>query len=417
MTEGKNESAMLQELGVLGFSPEDITLIIQTHGWTVRALYDAVKGLLDQGQASKTSVRTAFEELHPELFEAPPGSELLSLFRPLDRFDQQEISWLVAGLIPKGQITTLASDGGIGKTGCWIALSAAVSAGTACFLDPPGTTRSPGKVLFLSSEDSVRVVLKKRLCAAGANLQNIVSPDFASDRLGSLRGLKFGSEELRTVLASIRPALCIFDPIQGFIPHGINMGDRGSMRDCMAPLITLGEQYGTAFLIVCHTNKRQNASSRDRMADSADLWDISRSVLMMGRTGEPGISYLSHEKSNYGPLQETRLFSVNASGILQPQGFTWKRDRDFIQEKASSHAPLREDCKAWIVHQLEESGGQLPIQELSLAASRFGFTDKTLERAKKDLSDAGTISRRSSGFGADKKWMIELTVSPEPLSA
>ena len=82
----------------------------------------------------------------------------LSLFRTLDTFEAQEAEWLVSGLIPKGQITTLASDGGIGKTSAWVALAAAISAGKSCFLDPEGTVRKPGKVLFLSSEESVKVV-------------------------------------------------------------------------------------------------------------------------------------------------------------------------------------------------------------------------------------------------------------------
>lgn len=99
------------------------------------------------------------------------------------------------------------------------------------------------------------------------------------------------------------------------------------MRDCMAPLISLGEETGTTFIVVCHTNKRPKASGRDRIADSADLWDVSRSVLMAGYTEDQGVRYLSNEKNNYTTLQETLLFTIDNSGQAHAEGTSWKRDR------------------------------------------------------------------------------------------
>ena len=81
---------------------------------------------------------------------------------------------------------------------------------------------------------------------------------------------------MEKIIRAIKPDLCIFDPLQGYIPTEINMGSRNAMHSCLAPLITLGEELGTAFLIVCHTNKRTGAYDRSRLADSADIWDIAR---------------------------------------------------------------------------------------------------------------------------------------------
>ncbi len=80
---------------------------------------------------------------------------------------------------------------------------------------------------------------------------------------------------MERVLRYFRPALCVFDPIQGFTPPHVNMGSRNEMRDCTAQLIAIGEDINTTALIVCHTNKRKGACGRDRIADSADIWDIS----------------------------------------------------------------------------------------------------------------------------------------------
>lgn len=331
----------------------------------------------------------------------------LSCFKTLDTFEEEEATWLVPGWIPEGQITLMAADGGIGKTTAWCNLITAISSGKPCFLDPPGHKREPQFVAFLTTEDSVRKKLKKKLRIAGANMGNILTPDFLQDKNGLLRNLKFGSKEMERFIRYYKPALCVFDPVQGFIPPELNMGSRNAMRDCMAPLITLGEEVGTTFLVVCHTNKRKGASGRDRVADSADLWDISRSVLMAGYTEEQGVRYLSNEKNNYDQLQETVLFSIDADGQIVHEGTSWKRDREYMQEAAVNFsAPKREDCKEWLLHTLDENGGSLATNELQDKSKVAGYSFSTLRRAKDELKRDGQIKYISTGSsrGGDKVW-------------
>lgn len=209
-------------------------------------------------------------------------NSFLCAFKPLSEFQEQPAEWLIPGWIPRGQITLLAADGGVGKTTLWCNIAAAVSSGRASILDPPDIHREPGLVAFLTTEDSVRKKLKRKLRIAGADEQHVITPDFQDDAHGALRRLKFGSREMEAFIRHFRPALCIFDPLQGFVPPDVNMASRNGMRDCMAPLVALGEEAGTSFIVVCHSNKRKGASGRDRIADSADLWDIARSVLMAG---------------------------------------------------------------------------------------------------------------------------------------
>lgn len=340
----------------------------------------------------------------------PPAEEdpFLSCFKPLDTFDEEEATWLVPGWIPEGQITLMAADGGIGKTTLWCNLIAAISSGTRCILDPPGHTRTAQRVAFLTTEDSVRKKLKKKLRLAGANMGNIITPDFLADKEGVLRGLKFGTTEMERFIKHFRPALCVFDPVQGFVPPDINMGSRNAMRDCMAPLISLGEETGTTFLVVCHTNKRPKASGRDRIADSADLWDVSRSVLMAGYTEDQGVRYLSNEKNNYSQLQETLLFTINEDGQAQAEGTSWKRDREYTQESvANVAAPKREDCKDWILRELDASDIAIPSKDLENRAKLAGYSYITLRRAKDDLKKAGEIKFFQTGGAKDKVWHIQ----------
>lgn len=337
----------------------------------------------------------------------PAPDPFLSCFKTIDCFDEEEAAWLVPGWIPEGQITLVAADGGIGKTTVWCHLIAALSSGSRCMLDPPGYQRQPKRVAFLTTEDSVRKKLRKKLRLAGARMDNIITPDFLADKDGLLRGLKFGSPKIDQFVRHFRPALCVFDPVQGFVPPDINMGSRNAMRDCMAPLVSLGEECGTTFLVICHTNKRKGASGRDRIADSADLWDVSRSVLMAGYTEEQGIRYLSNEKNNYAPLHETLLFSIDPSGQAKAEGTTWKRDREFAQEAAfHMGAPKREDCKALILRALDEAGGTLPSKELEEKAKRAGYSTGTLRRAKDELKQSEAVKYEQTGSAQDKVWHV-----------
>ena len=334
-------------------------------------------------------------------------------FRSLADFQEQTATWLIPGWIPEGQITLLAADGGVGKTSLWCDFAAAISSGRPCILDPPAIRRDPGLVAFLTTEDSVRKKLKRKLRLAGANEGNIITPDFQGDKDGSLRKLKFGTDEMAQFIRHFKPKFCIFDPIQGFVPPEINMGNRNAMRDCMAPLVSLGEEVGTSFLVVCHSNKRKGASGRDRIADSADLWDIARSVMMAGYTETEGVRYLSNEKNNYDGLQETRLFSIDNDGRPHLEGTSWKRDREYQQDAADARsAPKRDDCKDFIVNRIETAGGCMTAKSLESLANSAGYSPRTIRRAREDLQRDGTLTYERGKNGSHAPWELRLSSYP-----
>lgn len=343
-------------------------------------------------------------------YEPKADDPFLNCFKLLDDFEEEEATWYVPGWIPENQISTLASDGGVGKTTMWVNILAARSRGVPCLLDPPGYKCDPQLVAFLTTEDSVKRKLRKKLREAGANLKNIITPDFQADAAGALRDLKFGAPGLTQFIRHFRPKLCVFDPLQGFVPPDINMGSRNAMRDCLAPLIPLGEECGTTFLIICHTNKRKGAYGRDRIADSADLWDLSRSVLMAGFTDEQGVRYLSNEKNNYSELQRTVLFTIDDKGQAVHAGTSWKRDREYMQESVEAGTKSKkDDCMEFLLSALREAGGSMPTKELENRATDEGYSCKTVRNAKNILKEAGHIRYSQKGDNTQKAWYVSLS--------
>ena len=324
------------------------------------------------------------------------------LLVPLSDVQEKMAEWLVPGYMPRGQINIWAGDGGSGKTAAWCGLVAAISTGQKVFFEndvPDEFIKSaPEKIIFFSSEDSLEYTLKARLRKAGANMDNIYSVSLKDERFSQI---KFNSQLLKDLIREVRPALVVFDPLQAFIPPEIQMGQRNAMRNCLNPLIGLGEEYGTTFLIIVHTNKRQGTYGRNRIADSADVWDIARSVMIVGQTQEKDIRYMSHEKCNYGELQSTALFTIT-DGVAEFKEYTDRRDADFVRERdfAAYQAPQRQDAEKFIIDYLKN--GKQKTADLDEAAKAAGISKNTLGRAKTKLRERNILGMKSVGYGQDK---------------
>ena len=318
----------------------------------------------------------------------------------MNDIEEREPEWLVPQYIPKGQTTLIAGDGGSGKTMAWCGLAAAVSSGNKVFFDavPEDFARDkPQKVLFFSSEDSIEYTLRARLRKAGANLNNIFSASLRDDAFSEI---KFNAPLLKEIIVEIKPALVIFDPLQAFLPPDVQMGQRNAMRNCLSPLIGMGEEFKCTFLIVVHTNKRQGVYGRNRVADSADIWDIARSVLIVGQT-QDGKRYLSHEKSNYGEPGQTAIFTID-DDVARFEEYSDKKDQDFVRERDFNayQAPQREDAAKFILDFLKN--GKKPTADLDEAAKAAGISKSTLGRAKTKLRERGLLGGKSEGFGNNK---------------
>ena len=329
----------------------------------------------------------------------------------MDKAEEKRPEWLIMDYIPKNQITTIAGDGGSGKTTMWCAIAAAVSRGEYWYLsdDYPFDNEpdKPQKVMFFSAEDSYEYTLKRRLRKSGAVLENIMTIDLADDRF---KDIKFDSEYLEMLVAEHRPTLLIFDPIQAFLDSNVRMGERNAMRSSLAPLAGFGKKYGCTTLIVVHSNKQSGVWGRKRIADSADIWDISRSVLMVGETDQKGVRYLSHEKSNYGKTADTVLFSI-ADDVIEIKGKTQQKDKDFVDKHIynTRQAPRLEEAKEFICDFLKD--GEKETAELDGMAKAAGITRETLKNAKAELSKNKQIKYHAIGFGKDKKFYCSLIAS------
>lgn len=250
-----------------------------------------------------------------ETFSKDPGVKKLS------EIEEEKIEWLVPEYIPRGSISVIAGEDNYGEfniSDILCALAAAISTGRNTFLLNPEIQGNSGEckpehVLFFSGRDSIEDTLIRKLRKNDANLENVYAMDVTDKKFSKL---KFTGVFLEQLLQEYRPTLCIFDPVQDFLPNGVKMNVKNAVRKCIAPLVELGEKYGTAFLIVVHTDNQRPIPGRKKISNSADIWNIGRSVLRVGKTEEKDINYIFHEKSDYGQLCKTVLYRVEDERVI-----------------------------------------------------------------------------------------------------
>ena len=240
------------------------------------------------------------------------------------------------------------------------------------------------------------------LLAAGADMNRVLclTADDYFQRTGQPLTLK--DEALAKFAAKAGPLLLIVDPLQSFLPSDVEMASRNQMRSALLPLRAIASKQGCAVLIVMHSNKKQGVSGRARLADSSDIWDMARSVLMMGRAKNDGKIYLSHEKSSYARPQQTVLLhidDVEVEGVKTARavfdGYTDKKDADFIEERRVRTAETRQDPRSAILNVLSESrlGSMANPQLKSAVLQEIKCSEATYKRSYAELVRDGDIAK------------------------
>lgn len=328
----------------------------------------------------------------------------------LCEIEEKPIEWLITNYIPKNEVTILCGDGGTGKDFVSSAITSAISSGEQVFFESEEEylkqQRKPQKVLFLSSEEDISKVTKRKIKLQGKTIEKNIYVLGAENE--HTYKIKIGSKELERVIHNIKPQLVIIDPIQAFLPPNTNMSDKTTMRDFMGGLKALAVKEDTTFLLLAHTNKRESYG-RQRVGDSAEIWDASRCVFILGKVDD-NTRYLSQEKNNLSKTQPTVLFEI-FNGQVIFKGITDKKDKDFVSNNfGKSKTSQREEMSKLLLQLLKDSeNNSIENKELKqIFIENSGCSKSTFERVKKELIENNEIEVKITGKGKERTSTITL---------
>jgi hypothetical protein len=303
------------------------------------------------------------------------------------------ITWLWPGRIPKGMVTVLCGNPGVGKGLISCDLVAAVTRGRA-FPDAPNSNE-PMEVAMLFCEDSEANIVRPRLEAAVADLDKVHFVDSVmkatskteKDRLFALDKDIAALEAMLTSNPAIK--LVVIDPASSYLGD-VRMEKEQEVRRALGPLAQLAERMGVTFLLVMHNNKRGDVTALHRVMGAVAMSGVARAVWLCVQDQDDGENYFFLcPKMNIGPtpkglqygIRGKELAGVGSVGIIVWNGTTEVSADQALSLKGSESGKLKE-AKGWLSTYLV---CDTPAAEVLSAAAKAGISEKTLKRAKKSL--------------------------------
>ena len=218
--------------------------------------------------------------------------------------------WTVDGWIPRGQVTLLYADGGVGKSQIILQLLTSICLGERWF----GLGTAKGTALYLGAEDDLEELHRRYNDIIGAGLYRY--EDFDDVVFTSLAGedallanydprskIIRPSALMKEVTAAIeqhQPSICVIDTLADVFPADEN--DRALARQFISMLRKPAIENQCALVVLAHPSL--SGMSTGRGTSGSTGWNNSvRSRITMERDQEnPDRRILSLAKSNYSKI-------------------------------------------------------------------------------------------------------------------
>lgn len=348
--------------------------------------------LKDQGlnQATvETMVKAEAKMCIPPFSEAEAVKKVRSAFsRPpipmsfkMSDIEEEEIIWLWPNYVPSEALTLINGDPNAGKS--WFALDMAcrVSRGLAW---PDLTSNGPAaNVYYMTYEDSLSKVLKKRIRTLGGDHERIIAYNSRHPiylYLSTEEGMKRLEAELIRI-GNIR--LLVIDPILDFIsasnPNAVEV-----VRALLTPIISMCERLHIALIMIGHLNKDQMKAAIYRAGGSTGGWmGKARAAFLVARDPEDKMRrYLMPVKCNYAfpePVQmefeiigsrlEYKACDINIEEILNPA--------------VKGRPPTASLNVKEVLADMFRNEFEIPSAEVEKRLENMGVSESTWKRVKK----------------------------------
>ncbi len=330
------------------------------------------------------------------------GERMAGVGRPplaavrLSDVEPDELAWLWPCRIPRGRLTVLAGDPGVGKSFLSLDIAARVTRGDGWPDGSPGDG-TPGTVVLLQAEDGLADTVRPRLDALGADPSRVVAirgvvtaPDGLprqvdlSRDVAALRQTLDGEPDVRLV---------VIDPLSAYLGDTDSHKD-AAVRGVLAPLAALAEAHGAAVLALMHLNKRAGASALHRAMGSVGFTAAARAgwVVVPDRQ-DADRRVLAVLKMNLAPKVKGLAFRL-VDGVVRWEDGPVEADADaLLAPVEGSTAPALDEAKSWLRAQLAD--GPVLVKDLQAKAEADGVAWGTVRRAKVALH----VEARKMGFG------------------
>lgn len=436
-SESEADESLCVHLAHMGRSPEEVDFLFRLSGLYDRKWDEPGHRAEDGATYGRMTVEKAFKLVA----EAKTGSkaggaggagdgangEREFVLRTLAEIEHEFRSpeFLIYPLLPRGEITLLDGDDGVGKSWICLALAAGLTGSKSCPVPYDRTAPRDAKVVILTSEDPIRTAVGPRLKALGANLGRVAFFDLKGDEDALVNGVT--AAELEGVLPSIRkfkPDLIIVDHITVYETTAWDSVTARTplnvaVRKILSKLLKLARELNCAVLVVRHFRKSRGSAS-ERGSGSHAYKDTVRSHLIAGpHPTREGVYCLKQRKMNFAPrLKETLLYALDEN---EWPPFKWLGTDDVpadaltdpqVAEKIRKEETKR-NAVAKALQEVLGGGEEVESHEAMNAVREITGKNYSDEYIRKTARALGVVSRLE-GFSGKKKSYWSLPPARRP---
>lgn len=381
LTDRRQQQAIRDKMAGLqnGFNPAHLT-----------PPYDAIWDALDRCDGDEYLIehellrleKYGLQDTIEAIREHSPGQKrrYISLAERSDEI--LDVKWFWPSWIPRGLLTVLAADAGVGKT------NVALDICHRCIgreIAPDGASMhsKTGNIIYVDAEDFERVI-NKRLKALETNRRQFyLVPKPERDILDLNR--QHHQDELLDMCYDLRPDVIVIDSLSTITVNGENNTE--DIRGVLGFLSTLTKEYDCATIIVHHLRKPgQNSGGRPvtmhDLRGSSHLIAMARSIIGL---------YIAADDPN-GPRRMTVL-KTNLCKHPPPMAFRYVPTQidpavPSVAYQAVNQPVLDDDtitgqCAEWLLDAL--AAGPRSYADLVDEANELGYSQTNVQRARKKL--------------------------------
>lgn len=319
---------------------------------------------------------------------APPTPAHLPPIRPVSQLVTQPLDWLWFHRLALGKLAMLDGDPGLGKSLIALDLCARLSTGQPF---PDGSpSPGPSSAIVLNAEDGEEDTIRPRLQALGADLDRVFVLPRTHAETGEALSFPAHLNVLDHALTQTRARLVVIDPLVAFLSPSVFESSNQSVRRALFPLAQLAQQHACVMELVRHLNKRGGSRSLYRGSGCMGLLGACRSGWLVARDPhDTGRCVLAQVKNNLAPAQSSLAYRVTPNGTGPPtltwEGPTsWTADQLMAAASGAGPAPSLDRAREFLSRFL--ANGPRTSREVWEAASDQDLSDRTIERAKRDLA-------------------------------
>lgn len=259
--------------------------------------------------------------------------------------------------------------GSTGKTSIIYSLISAITNGQAPN-NFPGVINldGPRSVIYLGKEDGLSEY-RYYMNIAGVDTTKVLMIGSSVVNLGNISAIE-------KMFVMHKPMLLVIDPIQSFLPQGIDMNATSDLRPILDGVGDLAEKHQVTLIVLMHANKNEKTDNMYRASGSMDLINRCRSVLMTGFTPE-GEHCVAHVKTNGAPAGPVNIFHFNDDGKLIWDGEDITLDASEIKATKPRRRAARavDPCVQLALALVAQTGSWMGSASDAVAqAPRFGIT-------------------------------------------